>query len=65
MWQCKFYQQTLKFPFSLSWVCIEVKELQTYFKAKIYRFPRGNKEVEMYKDGGIAIIDQWIASHAR
>ena len=46
-------------------VITEVKELQSYFKAKIYRFPRSKEEVGMYKDGGIAIIDQWIAAHAR
>ena len=43
----------------------EVQELQTYFKAEIHRFPQTHDLIEKYKDGGIAIIDQWIVSHAR
>jgi len=43
----------------------EVKELQSHFEAKIYRISRTKKDVEMYRDGGIAIMDQWIAAHGR
>ena len=29
------------------------------------RFEPTWEELELYKDGGVAIIDQWICSHAR
>lgn len=44
---------------------LEITQLQSHFNAKIYRFPRSEEEVKKYRDGGIAIIDQWIVAHAR
>lgn len=29
------------------------------------RFEPTWEELELYKDGGVAIIDQWVCSHAR
>lgn len=45
----------------------EFEEFKNYFKkSKVYRFVPSIKEIkEKYKDGGVAIIDQWIAAHAR
>jgi len=43
----------------------EVQELQSYFTAKVVRFPRPKDVIKKFKDGGVAIIDQWIVSHAR
>ncbi|XP_062580232.1 GDP-fucose protein O-fucosyltransferase 2-like [Saccostrea cucullata] len=44
----------------------EFEEFQSYFKkSKVYRFIPSKEIKEKYKDGGIAIIDQWIAAHAR
>ncbi|XP_069121907.1 GDP-fucose protein O-fucosyltransferase 2-like isoform X2 [Argopecten irradians] len=34
-------------------------------KVKVYRFKPTPEEHEKYKDGGVAIIDQWICAHAR
>ncbi|XP_022313246.2 GDP-fucose protein O-fucosyltransferase 2-like [Crassostrea virginica] len=44
----------------------EFEEFQSYFKnSKVYRFVPSKEMKEKYKDGGIAIIDQWIVAHAR
>lgn len=43
----------------------EVGELQSYLAAKIHRYPRKKDIIKKYRDGGVAIIDQWIVSHAR
>lgn len=32
---------------------------------KVVRFEPTEDEMDRYKDGGVAIIDQWIAAHAR
>jgi len=55
----------LQIVLTLGFCNVEIKELQKHFKAKIYQFPRGKEEIGVYKDGGVAIIDQWIAAHAR
>jgi peptide-O-fucosyltransferase len=34
-------------------------------KYRVVRFEPTREIVEKYKDGGVAIIDQWIAAHAR
>ncbi|XP_033732365.1 GDP-fucose protein O-fucosyltransferase 2-like isoform X1 [Pecten maximus] len=34
-------------------------------KVEVYRFKPTPEEHEKYKDGGVAIIDQWICAHAR
>lgn len=45
---------------------LELEELQSHIKSgKVYQYPRPKETTEMYKDGGIAIIDQWIAAHGR
>lgn len=41
--------------------CEELKRLLP----EMVRFEPTWEELELYKDGGIAIIDQWICSHAR
>jgi len=43
----------------------EIDELRNLTKAQIHRFPRTKRILKDYKDGGIAIIDQWIVAHAR
>ncbi|KAK3090398.1 hypothetical protein FSP39_011543 [Pinctada imbricata] len=44
----------------------EYEEFKSYFKkAEIYRYEPTEEVFNKYKDGGIAIIDQWIAAHAR
>lgn len=44
----------------------EFEKFKSYFKkAEIYRYKPTKEVREKYKDGGIAIIDQWIAAHAR
>lgn len=53
--------QLLKFTF-----VSEFEEFKNYFKkSKVYRFVPSKEIKEKYKDGGVAIIDQWIAAHAR
>ena len=48
------------FPFS------EFEEFKGYFKkAEVFKFEPTKELLEKYKDGGVAIIDQWIAAHAR
>lgn len=42
----------------------DLKELKS-FLSKIIRFEPTQEELQLYKDGGIAIIDQWICAHAR
>lgn len=32
---------------------------------EMVRFEPSWKELELYKDGGLAVIDQWICAHAR
>lgn len=45
---------------------LELEELQSHIKSgKVYQYLRPKETIEMYKDGGIAIIDQWIAAHGR
>ena len=34
-------------------------------KYKVVRYRPDEKIFNLYKDGGVAIIDQWIAAHAR
>lgn len=43
----------------------EIQELQSYFDATVHRFPHTNSMLQKYRDGGIAIIEQWIVAHAR
>ena len=43
----------------------EVHKLQSYFPAKILRFPRPRDTISKLRDGGVAIIDQWVVAHAR
>ncbi|XP_019630147.1 PREDICTED: GDP-fucose protein O-fucosyltransferase 2-like [Branchiostoma belcheri] len=42
----------------------EVKEIQKTVKGLV-RFKPTKEQLNKYKDGGIAIIDQWICAHAR
>lgn len=32
---------------------------------QVYRYEPTPEELQTHKDGGVAIIDQWIACHAR
>ena len=58
---CQAYEK-LNFLYIFS----EFEEFQSYFKkSKVYRFVPSKEMKEKYKDGGIAIIDQWIVAHAR
>lgn len=44
----------------------ELKELQGELKGvTVVRFDRTREALNQYKDGGIAIIEQWICAHAR
>ena len=44
----------------------EFNELKSYLKSyQVLRFTPTKVELELYKDGGIAIIDQIICSHAQ
>lgn len=43
----------------------EVGQLQSLVKAKVKRSPRSKDIVKKFKDGGVAIIDQWIVAHGR
>ncbi|XP_064608474.1 GDP-fucose protein O-fucosyltransferase 2-like isoform X2 [Liolophura sinensis] len=44
----------------------EYEELKGYLsKYKVYRFEPTEEQLEKYKDGGVAIIDQWINAHSR
>lgn len=42
----------------------EVAELKKLLPEMV-RFEPAWQEVQLYKDGGVAIIDQWICAHAR
>ena len=59
--------QTYKIKLFLTrYISSEFEEFESYFKkSKVYRFVPSNEMKEKYKDGGIAIIDQWIVAHAR
>ncbi|XP_061169362.1 GDP-fucose protein O-fucosyltransferase 2-like [Saccostrea echinata] len=44
----------------------EYEEFKSHLKDfQVYRFEPTAEELQTYKDGGVAIIDQWIACHAR
>ena len=44
----------------------EYEELKSYMgDYKVVRFTPSKEQLEKYRDGGIAIIDQWICAHAR
>jgi len=44
----------------------EVKRLKEYLaEFSVHQYQPTLDVVEKYKDGGIAIIDQWICAHAR
>ena len=50
--------------FSLSMT--EYEELKNYIpEYEMYRFIPSREQLEESGDGGVAIIDQWIAAHAR
>lgn len=40
-------------------------ELLKKLLPEMVRFEPSWKELELYKDGGLAVIDQWICAHAR
>ncbi|XP_069790343.1 GDP-fucose protein O-fucosyltransferase 2 isoform X2 [Narcine bancroftii] len=42
----------------------DLKEMRSLLP-KMIRFEPSREELQLYKDGGIAIIDQWICAHAR
>uniref|UniRef100_A0ACB8GFB0 GDP-fucose protein O-fucosyltransferase 2 n=1 Tax=Sphaerodactylus townsendi TaxID=933632 RepID=A0ACB8GFB0_9SAUR len=42
----------------------EIEELKGLLPGMV-RFEPSEKEMKLYKDGGIAVIDQWICAHAR
>lgn len=43
---------------------IDLKEL-TKLLPEMVRFESSTEDLELLKDGGVAIIDQWICAHAR
>ncbi|XP_002160070.1 GDP-fucose protein O-fucosyltransferase 2 isoform X1 [Hydra vulgaris] len=43
----------------------EIEEFKSNVFGKVFIYPRPREFIEKYKDGGVAIIDQWIAAHAR
>lgn len=42
----------------------DLKEL-TRLLPEMVRFEASSEDLELLKDGGVAIIDQWICAHAR
>lgn len=40
-------------------------ELLKKLLPEMVRFEPSWEELELYKDGGLAVIDQWICAHAR
>lgn len=51
-------------PSAASLCFAEYEELKKLLP-KMVTFEPSWEELELYKDGGVAIIDQWICSHAR
>lgn len=43
---------------------VELKELKRLLPDMV-RFEPSAEDLELLKDGGVAIIDQWICAHAR
>ena len=43
---------------------VESKELRRLLPDMV-RFEPSTEDLELFKDGGVAIIDQWICAHAR
>lgn len=43
---------------------VELKELKRYLPEMV-QFEASTEDLELFKDGGVAIIDQWICAHAR
>ena len=44
----------------------EYEELKSQLSPyKVYRYVPKKEVKQQYKDGGVAIVDQWIAAHAR
>lgn len=44
----------------------EYEELKGYLKEyDVYHYMPTKEILQTYKDGGVAIIDQWICAHAR
>jgi hypothetical protein len=50
---------------SAALLCLAEQEELKRLLPEMVRFEPTWEELELYKDGGIAIIDQWICSHAR
>jgi len=53
-------------------LCVIILSVSEFEKLKnsledyqVFRFEPTQQVLERYKDGGVAIIDQWIAAHAR
>lgn len=45
--------------------CLAEQEELRKLLPEMVRFEPTWEELELYKDGGVAIIDQWICAHAR
>lgn len=43
---------------------VELKELKRLLPEMVH-FEPSTEDLELLKDGGVAIIDQWICAHAR
>lgn len=46
-------------------LCLAEQEELRKLLPEMVRFEPTWEELELYKDGGVAIIDQWICAHAR
>lgn len=45
-------------------VLVELRELKRLLPDMV-RFEPSKEDLELLKDGGVAIVDQWICAHAR
>lgn len=59
------HQRQLRSPFNgCAFQFAEYEELKRLLPEMV-RFEPTWEELELYKDGGVAIIDQWVCAHAR
>jgi len=50
----------------MHFVATEIRKLRKHLSEfSVYRYEPALNVISKYKDGGVAIVDQWICAHAR
>jgi len=60
------FQVFLSIFYDVPFVHIEIEQLRTHLSEfSVHQYEPTLNVISKYKDGGVAIVDQWICTHAR